>query len=313
MSQNLYPQAHATLDQAEEALELSGGGGPLPERQEWIQIQLARSYIFYWDNHPDQMDAIAQKIYPRIEADGRPDQHIELLSQQFMARLRHERYRLSDETVAIARRKLELVKATGVPYDIAWAQFQVGFGLLWHGEPLAAREWLATAYEGAVRLGARLVQARILAYLSVANRQLGDRERLREQSSLLIEMATALGDFNYQGISLANQGWLAWREGDLARAEQLCHSANDAWKQAGALMFHWLARWVLLAIAVFRHDLPQAEEHARALGNPTSQPLRAPIAAELDEALRACRAQDTARALQCFDQALEMAKATGDL
>jgi DNA-binding SARP family transcriptional activator len=315
MQQYQHPQAHTALDQAEKVLNLFNGEGTLPERQEWIQIQLARSNLFYWGNHPDQMDAIIQKILPMVGADGRPDQQIELLDQQWMSRLRHERYRLSDETVEIARRKLELVNTLGVFYDIAWAQFHMGFSLLWHGEPQAAREWMVKAYEAAMRMGASLLQVRSLAYLSVASRQLKDIKSLRDQSSHLFELASAINEFAYQGISLANQGWLAWQDGDIISAEQLCNSANETWKQSGGNMFPWLADWVLLAIAVSQGDLGQAENRALGLLDPNLlfQPVRESIAVRLEEALQICRLQDTEAALECFKQVLEMVKASGDL
>jgi tetratricopeptide (TPR) repeat protein len=316
MQQFQHPLAHAALDQAEKVLNLPNGAGTLPERQEWIQIQLARSNLFYWGNHPDQMDAILQRILPMVEVGGRPDQHIELLDQQWMSRLRHERYRLSDETVEIARQKLELVNTLGVLYDIGWAQFHVGFSLLWHGEPLTACEWMAKAYQAAVQMGASLLQVRSLTYLSVASRQLKDIQSLREQSSTLYTLASAINEFSYQGVSLANQGWLAWQDGDSIRAEQLCNSANETWKRSGGYMFPWLADWVLLAIAVLKSDLEWAEKRAQALldPNPLIQPVREPIAALLEEALCACRTrEDPEEALECFKQALELAKTSGDL
>jgi DNA-binding SARP family transcriptional activator len=315
MQQYQHALAYTALDQAEKVMNLPDGTGTLLERQEWIQIQLARSNLYYWGNHPDQMDAIIEKILPMIEADGRPDQHVELLDQQWMSRLRHERYRLSDETVEIARRKLEIVNTLGVFYDTAWAQFHVGFSLLWHGEPLAARDWMIKAYDAAVRMGASLLQVRSLAYLSVDSRQLKDIQSLREQSAHLYELASAIGEFSYQGISQANQGWLAWQEGDLSRAEKLCASANETWKQSGGNMFTWLADWVLLAMAVSQGNLGQAEEVAQSLLAPSTlnQPLLEPIAARLEEALQACHQKDTEAAFECFTKVLEMVKASGDL
>lgn len=314
-AQHQFSQAHAALDQAERALNLQNGGGTRLERQEWIQVQLARCDLFYWDNHPDQIDAIAQKINPVVEAEGRPDQQVELLTQHLMARMRHERYRLSPETVEIARRKLELVSALGIPYDIAWAQFMLGFNLLWHGQPGAAREWLDKAYDAALGIGARLLQVRSLTYLGIASRQLGDAQILREQCPLLCELAAEIGEMLYLGSAQANQGWLAWRDGDLSRAEALCNAANETWDQVGGYTMHWLAEWVLLAIAVSRRDLERSEKHAQVLldPNPLFQPLLQPIAARLVEARQACRAQDIEGAFLRFNQALEMAKASGDL
>ena len=164
-------------------------------------------------------------------------------------------------------------------------------------------------------MGTSLLQVRSLAYLSVASRQLKDIKSLRDQSSHLFELASAISEFAYQGITQANQGWLAWRAGDLIQAKKLCNSANATWKQAGGFMFPWLAEWVLLDIAVSRADLGQAEAHALALldPNPLTQPVREPIAAMLQEALQAYRQQDTEAAFEGFTQTLEMVKASGDL
>jgi tetratricopeptide (TPR) repeat protein len=310
-----HPQAHAALDQAERALNLPDGAGTLPERQEWIQIQLVRSQLFYWDSRPDLMDALIQKIRPMVEVDGRLDQQIELFSQQYEARMRHERYRLSDETLALVRRKLELVEMLHDPISFAWAQFTMGFALLWHGEPAAAREWLAKGLEAAVQMGAGLLQVRCLNYLGIASRKLGDLDSLREQTQPLLDLTIAMGEHAYHGYGLANQGWLAWRDGDLVNAERLCTSAIAIWNQSGGLGFHWLAEWVLLAIAVSQRDLGQAECHARALLDPAPiyQPVEEVIAARLTEALCACQAQDAETAFQIFNQSLELARASGDL
>ena len=175
-------QAFAALDQAELALGLPAAGGTLEEQQEWLQIQLARSQLFYWENQPDQIDALVLKIHPMIEADGRMDQQSELLSVQFMARLRHERFRVSKETVEIGRQRLALAEKLADPYILAFAQFQLGFGLLWHGDPHSAQEWVTKGFDAAERIGARLLQVRCLTYLDIISRKLGNLELLRQQT-----------------------------------------------------------------------------------------------------------------------------------
>jgi DNA-binding SARP family transcriptional activator/tetratricopeptide (TPR) repeat protein len=309
------PQALGALDHAERALGLSPGEGLLPERQEWLQIQLARSNVFYWNNQPEEMDAIHRQILPLVEADGRPDQQLELLGQQLMARFRHERYRLSAETVDIARRRLALVSTLDNPYNTAWAQFNMGFSLLWHSDPRAARDWMIQSYEEAARMGASLLQVRSLAYLSVASRQLGDVQSAREESLRLYEQAESIGEYSYQGISLANQGWLAWREGDPDRAEQLCTAAKEIWRNKGWGMFAWLADWVLLAIAVSQRNPALAEERAQTLLHldPDAQPLLDEVEKNLVAARQACYAGQVEAAFQDFNQVLELVKNSGDL
>jgi DNA-binding SARP family transcriptional activator/predicted ATPase len=309
------PQALAILEKAEQALSLPRENETLLDRQEWLQIQLARSSVLYWMNQPDQMDVIHQAILALITAQGRPDQQVELFSQQFMARMQHERYRLSKETVELARKKMELVTSLKDPYDTAWAKFHVGFSLLWHGDPASARLILTEVHNEAVRMNTSLLQVRCLAYLNIANRQVGDANLVREQSRQLLELASTIGEQAYQGISYANQGWLAWRANDLDQAETLCQAAVDIWQRMGGFMFTWLADWVLLASAVARNDLLSAEKYARLLLNPSpiTQPILEPAARVLEEALLACSAQQSETAVQRFVQALNLVKAAGDL
>jgi DNA-binding SARP family transcriptional activator len=311
---NRLSEALLVLDQAEQILCFSERS-PLPERQEWLQIQLARSDALYWGNHPDQMDEIHQRILPIIQAEGRPDQHVELLSQQIMARFRHERYRLSAETVEIARRRLELVRAMNVPYDTAWAQFHMGFALLWRGELAEARAYLQKAYYEALRMEAGLLQVRCLAYLCFASRQMGDVEAVRNQCPRLWDLALQIQEPGYQGLSQANQGWLAWREGNMHLAESLCASAKTIWAQSGGFMFPWLADWVLLDIAVSHRDLTQVEALIRSLldPNPFFQPVLEPVHCMLEEAFEACQKLNGDGVLERCSQALNMVKASGDL
>ncbi len=115
--------AYIALDQAELALQFSNMSSDIPERLEWLQIQLARTQLFYWDNHPDQMETIIQQIGPTIEVVGSLDQQNTLLSLQYQLKLRQERYRLSEETVAIGRHRLELTEKLSDPFELAVAQF----------------------------------------------------------------------------------------------------------------------------------------------------------------------------------------------
>ncbi len=310
------PEAHHALDQAEQALQYSAESGTLEELQEWIQIQLDRIQLYYWSNQPDQMEAIIQKIEPEVKSRGRIDQKIRLLSHQYQARMRHERYRLSTETIALVLRRLELTEKLSDPYEQAVAQFQYGFAYLWYGDLPRARDGLVKALEATSRIGARILQVRSLTYLSVVYRWQNECAALAEVIPPLLEQSLAIGEYFYYGIGLANLGWKAWKEGDTARAERLCNDAKKAWDNAaGAVVFHMLVDWVLLAIAVARGNLSQAEACAQSLldPDPTYRPVEEPAASLLRQALSACQAQDEERALYLFNLALEEARMTHEL
>jgi DNA-binding SARP family transcriptional activator len=316
LQQNDHSGAHAALDRAEQALGYAPSGGPLEERQEWLQIQIARGLLYYWTKQPDQIEKIMQEITPIVQADGRLDQQIELVLIQLFLRMRRERWRLSTSTLELARLGLDLAEALGDPYQLVLMQFELGFTLLWHGDLQVSRENIKKSYEQANRMGARLLEVRSLAYLAIISRKLGKVELLRHQAQALVEMASSMGEHGYHGVGLACLGWLAWKDGDITQAENLCHSAKKAWDQyATGYAMRWLGNWVLLAIAVSRQQAQEAARWTEALldPDPTLQPIAEPMASLLQQGLSAYRANDAQAAFQFFNQALKAAQTTGDL
>jgi tetratricopeptide (TPR) repeat protein len=171
------------------------------------------------------------------------------------------------------------------------------------------------ANESLARMGARLPQLRCLAYLSVISRKLHEPEKLRNEIPPLLELARAINEYAYLGIGLANKGWLAWQDGDAAQAEQFCKEATAIWMNVSGYVFHALADWVLLAIALAQEDFVKSEAAARALmdPNPTFQPIAEPMSSLLSKALAACEAGDRTTALNLFKSALEAARTAGEV
>jgi tetratricopeptide (TPR) repeat protein len=285
------------------------------EQQEWLQIQLDRLQVYYWANLPDQMEALIQKIEGLVASIGHVGQQNRLLSLRPQARMRRERYRFSMETVRLVRLRMDQAEKLDDPFNLAEAQFNYGFALLWYGDLLTARDWLERANESLARMGARLPQLRCLAYLSVISRKLHEPERLRNELPPLLELAGAINEYTYIGIGLANQGWLAWQDGDASRAEQLCKEAIATLRNASGYVWRALADWVLLAIALAQEDFSKSEAGARALmdPNPTLQAVAEPMSRLLGQALAACTAGERTTALDLFKSALEAARAAGEL
>ena len=311
----LHEEAHEALDQAEQAIESTTSGRSVAENHELLQIQLDRVEQYYWDNHPDQMEAIMQRLAPTIEADGTIDQQVDLLRLQSMAMMRRQLYRPTQEAVELARRRAELAAKLADPADLAIAQMQFGLVLLLHGDLDASREWLSAGVEANTRVGARIWQLRSLAFLGVASRKLNDLPALRQQTRELLDLTTDFRENTYYGIGLSNLGWLAWQEGDVTQAEQLCRQAVAVWETCGGHAFQGLGYWVLLAIACKRRNLSQVELTITALldPDPKYQPQEEPIAALLRQALNACRYRDASVSFSLAQQALEKAHSAGEL
>jgi tetratricopeptide (TPR) repeat protein len=313
--QYLHDRSQIALDQAEQALGVAPPDGTPMEQQEWLQIQLDRIQIDYWRNSPDRMDSLIRKIEGLVASIGRVGQQNTLLSLRYQVRMRHERYRCSSETLQMVRQRLDQAEKLDDAMNLAIAQFQYGFALLWHGEPRAARDWMERANESLDRIGARLWQLRCLTYLSVVSRKLHEPEKLRKEISPLLELARVINEYNYLGIGLANQGWLAWQDGDVVQAEKLCNEATTVWTNFSECVFHSLAYWVLLAISVAQDDFDKSEAAARVLTdpNPTFQPIEEPMFSQLSQALAACEVGEQTTAFELFKSALEAARAVGEL
>jgi DNA-binding SARP family transcriptional activator/tetratricopeptide (TPR) repeat protein len=313
--QYLHDRSDIALDQAEQALGVVPPNGTIMEQQEWLQIQLDRIQINYWRNSPDRMEALIRKIEELVASIGRVGQQNTLLSLRYQVRMRHERYHTSIETVQLVRQRLDQAEKLDDAFNLAIAQFQYGFALLWHGDPPAARDWMKRANESLARMGARLWQLRCLAYLSVISRKLHEPEKLRDEIPPLLELARAINEYTYIGIGLANQGWLAWQDGDAVQAEQLCKEAITVWMNLPGCVFHSLADWVLLAIALAKEDFSNCEAASRALmdPNPAFQPVEEPMSSQLSQGLAACEAGEPTSALELFSCALEAARAVGEV
>ncbi len=314
-AQYRHDLARTALEQAEQALGVQPPAGTLEEQQEWLQIQLDRIQLCYWDNHTEQMEALIAQVEAQVASLGKPGQQNNLLAMRYMASMRRERFRPSSATMQVVQQRLQQAETLADPYNLAVAQFHYGFCLLWHGDLELARRRLDLAYEALDHVGDRLWQMRCLAYQTVVSRKLHDPEQLQKELPPLLESTRAMNEPTYLGIGLANQGWLAWQNGDAIQAVRLCEEARSTWQTFNGSVFHALADWVLLAAAASRQDLQAAAAAARCLldPNPAFQPLLDALAGLLEQGLKACERGEQAEALACFDLALEAARAANEL
>jgi hypothetical protein len=66
----------------------------------------------------------------------------------------------------------------------------------------------------------------------------------------------------YIGTARANLAWLAWREGDVSRAEEEGRAALTTWQQLPAgfasCSLQWTALWALMAVALAQGHTAEA-------------------------------------------------------
>ncbi len=287
-----YDEAEHVLEEAEQELATVEVARNEERWRAWLDIADARFALYYWLDDLDRMKPLIQRMRPRVEAVGTPEQRMRFFSSLAMLGLRQDRFVPSDATVEAA--EAELVAGLEVRDDTR--HFDIGFCRLWRGELDEAQVHFEAALKEAERTGDAILRTRCLLYLSVAHRKRGDVPRVSEILAS-DDMADGLG---YRGLAEANRAWVALREGETAAAEEHGWNALADWARegrTGPTAFQWTARWPLLAVAIGRGDLAAAREHAGAMLDPAVQPLPDQLADALE--------QDD------FERALELAREPG--
>lgn len=263
---------------AEAALEV--GPGPLPEDvwQEWFQIQNERITTYYWQARVGEMTELVERMRPIVESRGEPLQRARFFQSLVQMHCRNERYRVSDEAVAYARALVRASEESNVPGEKSLARFVMATTLLFHDELAGSEALMRDALTESERVGDITLRSRCLTYLTLLQRRRGRVEETRRLASRCLEVATAANMADYVGAAHANLGWVAWREGDSARAEEWGEHALRCWRPLSLVYpFQWMAHWHLVALKLEQGRSAEALGHVRALLEPTQQRMPEPL------------------------------------
>jgi len=313
--QRRYEEAMQAYDLAETAL---GRGSAEPDaawRQEWVQIQLERMWLYYWLGQWHAMSELADQVRLGVEQHGTPTQCISFFLSLANMYSRRDRYVVSEETLAFCQTAVAISQESGNLGEIAWARFVLGFNQLWHGDLDGAEKQMQTALALAERTGDVVHQSRCLAYLTILYRKRGQLEEARQYVSRSLAAATAGQMVEYIGTTQANLAWVAWREGHMAQAEVNGRAALELWHQLPAghssCAFQWTALWPLISTAFLQDQVEQALDHARALLEPTQQRLPDALTAAVEKAIQAWEEDEAKTVRPYLSQAIELAQEMG--
>jgi len=119
----------------------------------------------------------------------------------------------------------------------------------------------------------------------------------------------------YIGTAQANLAWLAWREGDLSRAEAKGQAALASWHQLPAghasCAFQWTALWPLIGVALAHNRTSAASGYGRALLEATQQRLPDALTEAVKNAVTAWEESESEAARAWLDQAIVLAQELG--
>ena len=313
--QRRYEQALQAYDSAETTL------GPTPAEsapawwQEWVQVQLERTWLHYWLGWWREISELADQVRPMVEQHGTPNQRISFLLSLASMYSRRDRYAVSEETLAFCQTALGISLESENLSEIAWTRFVLGFNELWAGDLDGAEKQMQTALALAKRTGDIVHQSRCLTYLTILYRKRGQLDQARQYASRSLTLATAGQMLEYIGTAQANLAWLAWCEGDLSQAEAKGRAALASWHQLPAghssCAFQWTALWPLIGVALAHKQTSEAIGYARALLEATQQCLPDALAALVEKAVTACEGSELEAARAWLDRAVVLAQELG--
>jgi len=319
--QGQYQKALDALDRAEAAL-----GPPLDKPAtgwtaaqiawwlEWGNVMFRQVRILYNSAQLEELDETLARQARGAEQSALPMLRAGHSQGRFLAALRSDRYAPSDETMALAWAAYPILKASDDPVRIAEMEVGMGWGLMLHGDLDGAEEHLRVGLALAERTWHLLNRALALTWFSVFYCRRGDMEATREYALRGLQAATEAHLLENAGLVRGNLAWLAWRDDDLAGAQEQAHAALALWEESAFVYaFHWTALFPLLAVAMDRGQIPQALDHARALLHPQQQCLPEPLEAALATAIQAGDDGQLETARQHLQNAIQVAQETGYL
>jgi hypothetical protein len=260
----------------------------------WIDVKVEQAHHHYFQGDAQALAELVELVGPEVERRGNPAQQLDLLHVRAQHAYRRERYVLSAETEELMRD----IHRRGVELGDPTIDFTLGFALLWRGKLAEATSSLAEGLASARTRGHALIEVRCLVYGALAERRLGNVDRVR---ALLAELA-ALEDLQgYDGLVHALQAWVAYRDGDLDVAEEAGRTALTEWdaeRRAGPTMFQWTARVPLAAVELERGRVEAAVAQFRELLDPLQQPPPPELLPLVEEAVETGERGSVERALE---------------
>jgi tetratricopeptide (TPR) repeat protein len=291
-----HEAALRAYDEAEAALGPPGAGSGAGESvstwwHEWVQLQVDRTWVYYWMGRVEEMGALIDKVRPSVEARGTSLQRARFFQAILLWAFRRENYVLSAGTVRYARQAVEASEQSGDPSEQATCHFFLAFALLFHGDLDGSEQQGLVGLRLAERVGDLTLQSRVLAYLLQVYRRRGQVSEARVWSERSLRVATEACMEDYVGAALATRAWVAWKEQRPEEAEREARAAVERWRKLSARYSHFGGQWqgllILMALESRRGEVEAALERARTMLDPTQIPLPEPLAGALRAALEA--------------------------
>ena len=263
-------QAEAAAIQALETLGTPAPDWPAAWQHAWLDIQLSLMSILYLRGDYHGLAGLTEAVQPVLASIGTAAHRIDYLRSLAELAVRREHFTLSSAAVESFAALLAAAQETDDLARIAWAQFGVGFSLLWSDQAAEAAAPLLAGLELAEQGGLAYTEVLCLTYLACTHRFLGDAVEARHYAERSLAATRQVDMPIYRAAAHANLATRHWRAGQVEAAQAEAERALALWGDY-PYPFRWLAHWVLLAVHTGRGELAEAVAQAQAILHPSQR------------------------------------------
>jgi class 3 adenylate cyclase/tetratricopeptide (TPR) repeat protein len=307
-TQHNCDEALRQYDQAEAILRASNKFSSA-DWAELIETRLGRIWAHYFKQAAlEKMVSELDELRGAVELHGTSRQRADFLHHEVLSRFRRERFVVSDETLALALRGLELQQQDGDILSLGHSHFSLGLARICRFEPNEAKTQLQAALNAAERTGDLILLSRSLNYLVMVERVRQDANAAGRAVKRLLPLVTREKMTDYIGVARATLGWIAWRAGDETTAGTEAKAALEVWAEGLPYPFKWTSLWPLIAIAIECKDVSAAAKYSQQLLDPLQQPLPIELAACVAEIIKAHKSAQEKEALEIAGHAVQLAR-----
>jgi hypothetical protein len=143
------------------------------------------------------------------------------------ARLRRDRYVVSEQQEAQLSFWVQKLRGSADTDTYTRLLFFLGWGLLLLGHLEEAEAHLQEALALAERTGHLVHRTWSLTQLCILYRRRGDAKATNEYALRCLQVAMSAQQLENAAVARGNLSWIAWREGDLAEAEEQGQTALE--------------------------------------------------------------------------------------
>jgi tetratricopeptide (TPR) repeat protein len=259
--------------------------------REAIEIDLARLMSHYWRADPDAMATVAERVRPRVDRHGAPEQQAQFYLLMLTLEQRRHRYALTPEIRAFVEAHRSAARASGSDSADGEASFMEGFAWLGGGVLDRAQRPLDEALTLARRMGDRWLELRCVTYRALLERRRRAPDALSSWNGEVDRLAKQLGLASYQAVAISNDAWVRWVQE--SPTPQLVTHVIEATERARALWsaspmvypFQWVGLWPRLDALLARGGDPS--DAMRTCAGELLSPEQQWIPEDLEHLLRA--------------------------